>query len=340
MTDKSLERLSILCRMLHYDALTFQELVQRPLTQIKEWVAEREGLAVHKKEELFLRARKMHEALVPFTIVHPLHPAYPSRFYGLAASPVFLCTRGELSFLNESLLTVIGSRRTLLPFTDWMNDQYVQFLKKKDVVTVSGGAYGIDAQATKLALFCGRPSVVILPSGLERCYPQHVRRWGQHPRVLLMTEYFPMETVRNYHFVHRNRLLGALAEKILVVQCALKSGTMTTVNYALDCGGEILVLPSFPGAMESSGNLQLLRQGAQMIVSADDLELCLGVSAPHPNGEEQKQNVRNPQGNVRGQDHFFTHIAHGNIEKPVGNDANNTDDEAGGRAASAIDTTA
>lgn len=340
MYDKSLERLSILCRLLKYDNAQFQALVRLPLEQIRESIAEREGLEHQRKEELFLRARKLHEELAFFNILHPLHPFYPERFHGISDSPAFLCTSGDLAYLKEPMLTVIGSRRTLLSFTDWMNDQYVQFLQKSQVVTVSGGAFGIDALATKLALFCNRPSVVILPSGLERCYPQHVRRWRQNPRALLMTEYFPFESVRNYHFVHRNRLLGAIAEKLLVVQCAQRSGTMTTVNYALDCGGEIMTLPSFPGAIESSGNIHLLKQGAQLISTADDLDLCMRMFSPHPNSEEQKQNVWNPQCNVGRQEHLFTHIAHGNIQEPVCDNTNDAHNKSGRGAAAAIDTTA
>ncbi len=328
MRDQSLERLSIICRLLKYDANTFQSLLRLPLHQIKDWISERERLAGEKKEELFLRARHLHAEMAAFTIVHPLHPSYPARFHGISNSPTFLCARGDLGYLQELLLTVIGSRRTLLPFTDWMNDQYVQFLRQNQVVTVSGGAFGIDALATRLALFSGRPSVLILPSGLERCYPQHVRRWSCQPNVLLMSEYFPQETVRNYHFVHRNRLLGAISEKILVVQCAQRSGTMTTVQYALDCGGEILVVPSFPGAMESSGNIHLLKQGAQMISNCEDLALSLGMLAPHPNREQQKQEIGDPQRVLRWDDHLLTHVAHGNIEQPIRDNTNHAHDEA------------
>lgn len=287
--------ISVLCRWLKYDAATFHSMAQLPVAQVKNWVAEREKLTAEKRHELFQAVRLILKDLEAYTIVHPLHDAYPVRFQAIANAPSFLCTHGDLGFLKERLLTVIGSRRTLLPFTDWMNDQYVQFLKNNDVVTVSGGAYGIDVLATRLALFCDRPSVLILPSGLARCYPQHVNRWKSHKKILMITEYFPLETVRNYHFVHRNRLLGAISDKTLVVQCAPRSGTMTTVQYALDCGADILVVPSFPGAMESSGNIQLLKQGAQMVTGSEDLDLCFGVLAPHPDRKDQEQQIGHPQ---------------------------------------------
>lgn len=294
MSDVALSMLSVLCRALNYNVDVFKMLVEFSPNEIRHYVASREGLSSSECKTVLDRIKHLHSSLKAYEIVHPLHKSYPQRFSAISQPPVFLCTYGDLGFLSEAMLTVIGSRRTLPAFTDWMDVHFTGFLKNNSVVTVSGGAYGIDAYATRLALFCNRPSVLILPSGLERGYPDHVKRWQSHKNILSMTEYFPEETVRNYHFVNRNRLLGSISPFVFAVQCAIKSGTMTTVRSALDCGGEVFVLPSFPGSIESGGNIQLLQEGAQLICREADLELGMGMLSPHKNGKQQEQSIGNP----------------------------------------------
>lgn len=276
---------SVICRSLNYSYLDFMSYVLRDQADILRDVSDREEFHGEQRQDFLKTVGDRIEALKPFTIIHPAHTSYPSRFRTLDKPPLFLCTYGPLELLQKKLITVIGSRRTLPQFTDWMDTQYVQFLKKNDVVTVSGGAYGIDCYATKMALFSGRSSILILPSGLARPYPAHVGRWLKNDKILSVSEYFPDEGVRNYHFVHRNRLLGAISTNLFVVQCAVKSGSMTTVKYALESGVDVLTLPSFPGAIESGGNIQLIKDGAQLISQASDLELSMGMLSPHPNCE-------------------------------------------------------
>lgn len=294
MSNTSLEILSVLCRLLNYNADTFRALALLKPKEIKDVVRLRQNLNTAECFEVFRHAISTYKRLKAYTILHPLHEFYPERFHSINSPPVFLCTIGDLSYLREPLLTVIGSRRTLMPFTDWMDEHYTYFLRQHSVVTVSGGAYGIDAYATRLALFSGKPSILILPCGLERPYPDHVRRWIGQKNILAISEYFPDETVRKYHFVHRNRLLGSISPYLFAVQCAVKSGTMTTVRYALDCGGDIFVLPSFPGSIESAGNIHLLKEGAQLISRGSDLELGMGVLTPHIDGKNQKDKVWYP----------------------------------------------
>jgi DNA processing protein len=274
---------SVLCRTLNYSYFDFMNFVSKERSAVFREVFAREECVGEQCNDLIKKINMRLEETKSFTIIHPTHAAYPERFRNLDRAPVFLCTQGDLELLDKPLLTVIGSRRALPQFMDWMNTEFVHFLKTNDVVTVSGGAYGIDCCATKMALFSGRSSILILPSGFARPYPAHVGRWLDNKNVLSLSEYFPNESVRNYHFVHRNRLLGAISTQLFVAQCAIRSGSMTTVKYTLEAGGDVMTLPSFPGIIESGGNIQLLKDGAQLISQAKDLELSMRMFTPHPN---------------------------------------------------------
>jgi len=278
----SLKSLSVLFKIMRLPAQLFIHLSPLGGVEVRDVLCELKSLDRKAWGELLREVHRQLQELQMFDILYPSHSEYPQSFYQLKQPPVFLCALGDLRLLAQQKITVIGTRRPSLSFIDWMNDQYFKFLRINDVVTVSGGAFGIDHLATQTALFCGRSSVVILPSGLSVSYPSHTRQWLKNPRVLSLSEYFPYETVRNYHFVNRNRLLGSLSPHVLVVQCATKSGTMTTVRIALDSGCEVLTVPSFPNLIESSGNIQLMKDGAQIIATAEDLSLALRLLAPNP----------------------------------------------------------
>lgn len=277
-----LRYLSILFKLLSLPSQLFINVIRFTDSEIKDYLCTLKKLDKQAWTEAVQTVKTLQEQLLEYQVLYPTHKDYPKSFYRLKQPPVFLCACGNLQLLTQSLITVVGSRRPLVPFTDWMSDQYFRFLKTKDIVTVSGGAYGIDYLATQTALFAMRSSIVILPSGLKKSYPVHTQKWLKNENVLCLTEYFPEETVRKYHFITRNRLLGIMSPQLLVVQCSVKSGSMTTVNAALDSGVDVLVVPSFPNIMESSGNIQLLKDGAQVIATAEDLILALGLSSPNP----------------------------------------------------------
>lgn len=246
------------------------------------YIKEKKNLTVEAYLQMWRLCQQTVEDLKSFQVLYPGHADYPKIFFHVVDPPVFLCANGNLNWLNEELITVVGSRRAMPDFLQWMNEHYLHYLLKTHAVTVSGGAFGIDYKATSLALFAGTPSIVILPSGFCSLYPRHVNSWKDKSNILLLSEYFPDQELRPYHFIHRNRLLGTMSTNVLVVQCAVKSGTMTTAQYAVDHGRQVLTLPDFPGRTESSGNLRLLRDGATLVSNSDDLiGITSSISSRH-----------------------------------------------------------
>lgn len=286
--------LSILFKNLHLKTNDFLQARSLSHAEVRDFVQFRKNMTSEEWKESVRQAGQHLLELEPYHVIYPSHPSYPHEFLNLTEPPVFLSLLGDINLLSKRKITVVGSRRVLPPMVDWMQSEYVRFLKQVDVVTVSGGAFGVDYLATKLSVFSGRASIVILPSGLSESYPRHTREWRGHKQILMISEYFPRESVRRHHFVLRNRLLGSLSPQVFAVQSALKSGTMTTVMAALEQGREVMTLPSFPGVTECSGNIQLIKDGALVVTCALDLQLALGLSLPDPNGKNKENEIGNP----------------------------------------------
>jgi DNA processing protein len=199
-------------------------------------------------------------------------PQYPLSLQRLEMPPACLYYKGDLSYLCEPSLSVIGSRQAAPCFLDWMDAELGTFLSSQQRVIVSGGARGIDQKATQVALRHQQNAVIVLPSGFDVLYPAELSYWSAYPKILFLSEYLPRQKMHRHHFLKRNRLVSSLTQHLLVVQCAIKSGSMITVKYAMEQGVYVATVPDFPGSYESSGNLKLLREGATLVSGAEDLQ--------------------------------------------------------------------
>jgi DNA processing protein len=197
--------------------------------------------------------------------------SYPNQLRRLHHPPLMLTYKGSLEALSEKNIEVIGSRQPSPIFLHWMDHELSLFMSEFQGVVVSGGAIGVDQKASEIALRHQRKTIIVLPSGLESIYPANLRSWREDPGILFLSEYWPKQVMKKYHFLKRNRIIAGLSQHLLVVQCAQKSGTMMTVKYAIELGLDIATIPDFPGAYESSGNLNLLKDGAFFITSQEDL---------------------------------------------------------------------
>lgn len=196
---------------------------------------------------------------------------YPELLRRLFMPPLCLYYSGELRILQKMNLAVVGSRQPSALYLDWMNHELGVFLSKQDFAVVSGGAVGIDQESTRIALRHHRQSVVVVPSGMEKLYPKNINYWRGDANVLLISEYMPRQEMRRHHFIRRNRIIAGLTKHLFVIQCAQKSGTMITAKYAIELGLNVATIPDFPGHFETSGNLNLLKEGAHFICNAEDL---------------------------------------------------------------------
>lgn len=141
-------------------------------------------------------------------------------------------------------------------------------------VTVSGCMVGIDTVAHQTALASGGTSIGVVGFGFDHCYPRRYQQvldgWVEQGLVLL-SEYPPWISPTKGTFVQRNRLIAALSETTIVVEAPLKSGALITAQFANDYGKPVGAVPGQLGASQSAGAHNLIKQGAYLVSSAQDI---------------------------------------------------------------------
>lgn len=205
----------------------------------------------------------------------PSEPIYPELLHRISKPPEKLYFHGDLNHLKWPLLAIIGARDIKPWVLQWMENEVAPVLKKLKLGVVSGGARGVDQKAHQICIRCGHPTIVSIPSGLDRVYPPNIKHWKQNPNVSFLSEYKGDEEMRKHHFYHRNRIIVGMSPMTLVIQAREKSGSMMSARLAMDMGREVATLPGSPADMAFSGNNQLLYDGATMIRNRHDLESIL-----------------------------------------------------------------
>ncbi|MCB0356033.1 MAG: DNA-protecting protein DprA [Bdellovibrionales bacterium] len=205
----------------------------------------------------------------------PTHKFYPNSFRALRHPPV-LSVLGHLEALSRDSLAVVGSRNTSSSSIDWMRSELSQFIVENKVVISSGGARGVDQEAHRITIANNKPTICFLPSGLAKVYPPSLIHWLESiidNGGVIVSQFSPFTPIYKSHFHYRNELIAALSCATLVVEANMRSGSMMTARYAIDMGKEVSTLPCSPVNCSGKGNLKLLQDGAQLIVSNEDLQV-------------------------------------------------------------------
>lgn len=203
-------------------------------------------------------------------------PAYPVLLRTIHDPPPLLYYRGNSAFLSEPCIAIVGSRKAS-PAGLRMASELAAAATDAGLTVVSGLALGIDAAAHRGALSRGGPTVAVIATGIEQVYP---RRHGKLAEEVvasgcLLTEFRPGTSPLRAHFPRRNRLISGLSLATVVVEAALPSGSLLTAGTALEQGREVFAAPWSIFHRNGRGCLRLIRDGAGIVESIDDVLLEL-----------------------------------------------------------------
>jgi len=204
---------------------------------------------------------------------------YPEILVNIPDPPAVLFYRGDLEgFLRIPAIAVIGSRRCT-SYGERVAKQLARDFVRNGVAVVSGLARGIDGEAHRGALEAGGITMAVLGNGLDLCYPpEHVRLSEKIlEKGVLLSEYTPGTEPARYRFPERNRLISGFSRGVVVVEAGKRSGTMITVNTALDQGKDVFAVPGEVTRALSMGTNMLLRDGAGIVLTAADVLEPLGL---------------------------------------------------------------
>ena len=202
----------------------------------------------------------------------PGDPDYCPAFLRLADPPIAVFVRGRVLDHGDDRVAVVGSRRPTNTGMEVALD-LGRGLALAGVVTVSGGAVGIDAAAHRGALDAGGVTVAVLGSGIDVAHPARNRDLFQRieASATLVSEYPPGTPAEPFRFPARNRLIAALSRGVVVVEGAAKSGTRITAEHAVDLGLDVFAVPGPVTSPLAETPLGLIRDGATMIRGTADL---------------------------------------------------------------------
>lgn len=197
---------------------------------------------------------------------------YPSLLRGIADPPALLWVRGDPGALWAPQLAVVGSRNPSPGGRDNARE-FCRALAGSGLTITSGLAAGIDGEAHQAALSAGGATVAVTGTGLDRVYPSRHRSLAHRiaGQGALVSE-FPlgMEPLRE-HFPRRNRVISGLSLGVLVVEAAQRSGTLITAHHAVAQGREVFAIPGSIHNPLAKGCHRLIREGAKLVETADDI---------------------------------------------------------------------
>lgn len=208
-------------------------------------------------------------------------PRFPPQLLQSPDPPLLLYVQGRVDRLGAASIAVVGSRQPTVQGADNAR-AFSLALASHGLVVISGLAQGVDAAAHEGALPTAAGTVAVVGTGLDRVYPARHRdlahRIAEHGAIV--SEFPPGTPPLAEHFPLRNRIIAGLSLGTLVVEAALRSGSLITARLASEAGREVFAIPGSIHAPQSKGCHALIKQGAKLVESAQDILEELRLAPP------------------------------------------------------------
>lgn len=199
-------------------------------------------------------------------------PDYPQALLQTADPPLLLYLEGQRRLLGDNALAVVGSRNPTAQGRD-NAEAFAHALGAAGLCIVSGLAQGIDAAAHLGAMSAGAGTIAFVGTGLDQVYPPRNKALARQiaDSGLLVSEYALGTPPLAANFPRRNRLIAGVSLGCLVVEAALRSGSLITARLASEAGREVFAIPGSIHSAQSRGCHALIRQGAKLVENAEDV---------------------------------------------------------------------
>lgn len=248
--------------------LSFEELIN--IEGIEESLAKEITNESYKKgleEEI---AKMKHEKIFVISIYDDI---YPKKLKKLYDAPILLYAKGNIELLKNLSIAIIGCRE----YSEYGKNMAMYFsyqLAKKGITVISGLAKGIDSFAHMSSLNTKGNTIAVVGNGLDIIYPKEninlqnkiIKQGG-----LILSEYPLGVKPDKYTFPARNRIISGLSDGVLVIEAKEKSGTLITVDFALEQGKNVFSIPGNITSKNTVGTNRLIKEGAKCVIGIEDI---------------------------------------------------------------------
>jgi DNA processing protein len=200
-------------------------------------------------------------------------PLFPEALRNIYMPPAGLFAKGDLSLLKDSIkIGIVGSRNPTVLGKKYAKT-FAHALSSVGMTVVSGLAAGIDGQSHWGSVEEIGGTIGVLGTGIDICYPRLNQKLFDRmsEKALILSEFSLGAKPLPYHFPQRNRIISGLSQGVLVIEARKKSGSLITVNHALEQGKNVYVIPGAISESQWAGGNQLLKEGAKLVTAPEDI---------------------------------------------------------------------
>lgn len=216
---------------------------------------------------------------------------YPQRLLNCYDPPTLLYYRGTADLNNSKVISIIGTRNHT-EYGKQVTEELIASLQAQQVIIVSGLAFGIDALAHKNALQCRLPTIGVLAHGMDTIYPAQHKILAKEmlQQGGLLTEFRKSQKPDKYNFPKRNRIVAGMADATIVIETAIRGGSMITAELAHNYNRDLFAVPGKITDTKSSGCLKLIQQNkAILLTGGEQLIEVMGWQEKKKNVAKQKE---------------------------------------------------
>ena len=230
------------------------------------WRQELEHLTREASRQLE-RAAALHISAIAIR-----QPDYPPLLAAIADPPPILWSRGDISASRHTTVAVVGSRAAT-PYALTMSRQLSIDLAACGITVVSGLARGVDSAAHRGVISVKGRTIGVLGCGVDRMYPPEAKDLAREMEVAgaIVSEFPPGTPPLPHHFPLRNRIISGLSRAVVVIEASEKSGALITASAAAEQGRDVMVLPGHAIGGRNRGGHLLIRDGAKVVETANDV---------------------------------------------------------------------
>ncbi|MGI5309900.1 DNA-processing protein DprA [Rheinheimera sp. WS51] len=254
--------------------ITAAELVALPASALRNigFTSRQAQLLAYESEAKVELALRWLEQAEDHHIIPYNHPDYPVLLKQTKQPPLLLFVKGNPQVLSQQQLAMVGSRQPT-PTGRRIAQDFAAELTQQGYVITSGMARGIDTESHKGALQASGITIAVLGHGLDQIYPAANKSLAEHiaGQGALVSEYFPQVAPLPKYFPQRNRIVVGLSIGTIVVEAALKSGSLISANLAAEYSRDVFAVPGNIYNPQSAGCHLLIQQGAKLVTCPADI---------------------------------------------------------------------